>query len=406
MRFNKNPWPLSTFKAYERQINPKPLYQRDYVWKDEQKRLLMDSIIRRIDLPKIYLREVDGKQAEFRYEIIDGKQRMSAIWDFLSDQFLLPADSEPVTLDLGDVHEIAGKKYSELHADIQIERIHNYSIDAVIISQAGEEDIADLFYRLNHGSPLSNAEIRNSLTGAMSKEVSILSEHKFFSKVSFSNRRYSFQQIVAQLLYIEIHKGPVELKDKYLNKMYIENKVSVNKSWISDAKKILDQLNKIFPAKSKLLKKVQVINLYTLLSYLIHNKRVKQDSFGSIYDWYMRTEPRRLRNREYIDAIQSSVNAKDKILQRFQILLLDYNEEFKDSSIALDPKRIFDDNTKIQIYSKGGGVCQNPNCGKKISEDSWHADHILPWIKGGKTDLSNGQALCIKCNLSKKDALW
>ncbi len=407
MRFNKTPWPLATFKNYQKQINPDPIYQRDFVWREEQKQLLVDSIIRRIDIPKIYLRETaTDTKPRFRFEIIDGKQRMAAIWDYLDDKFSLPEDSEPITLDMGDVHSIAGKKYSQLPTDVQIERVNNYSIDAVIISQAGDEDIADLFYRLNHGSPLSTSEIRNSITGSMSQKIADFSKHKFFTKVSFADRRYSHQQNMAQLMYLEINRGPGELKDKYLTKMYMDNKKSVKKVYSDNCKRNLDYMNKIFPDKSRLLKKFQVINVFLLISYLFENKRIAGKSLKDFYQWYIESEPERLKRKDYIDAIQSGVNSKDKILTRFQNILLDYNSHFKDTNISLDPKRIFDSSDKIQIYANSKGKCQNKSCNKSIDETAWHADHIVPWIKGGKTIIANAQALCIKCNLSKKDSMW
>tara|TARA_B100000965_G_C19568320_1_gene747860 strand:- start:1729 stop:1926 length:198 start_codon:yes stop_codon:yes gene_type:complete len=46
----------------------------------------------------------------------------------------------------------------------------------------------------------------------------------------------------------------------------------------------------------------------------------------------------------------------------------------------------------------GGNSCAI--CGKNL-KDGFHADHILPYSKKGKTILKNGQALCPKCNLKK-----
>ncbi|MFC1740114.1 HNH endonuclease [Pseudomonadota bacterium] len=40
------------------------------------------------------------------------------------------------------------------------------------------------------------------------------------------------------------------------------------------------------------------------------------------------------------------------------------------------------------------------NCGEKLGS-SFHADHVLPYSKGGKTITRNGQALCERCNLRK-----
>ena len=80
-------WPLLTFKEYEDDINPNPAYQRSAVWKPEQKQLLIDSILRKIDIPKLYLREMNSKR--FTYEIIDGQQRMRTLWEFLASKFPL-----------------------------------------------------------------------------------------------------------------------------------------------------------------------------------------------------------------------------------------------------------------------------------------------------------------------------
>ncbi|MCK5180413.1 MAG: DUF262 domain-containing protein [Candidatus Pacebacteria bacterium] len=85
METKQENWPLLSFKEYEKDINLTPTYQRSSVWKPEQKQMLIDSILRKIDIPKIYLRETKNK--DYQYEIIDGQQRMRAIWDFLKNDF-------------------------------------------------------------------------------------------------------------------------------------------------------------------------------------------------------------------------------------------------------------------------------------------------------------------------------
>ena len=42
------------------------------------------------------------------------------------------------------------------------------------------------------------------------------------------------------------------------------------------------------------------------------------------------------------------------------------------------------------------------SCGELIGK-SFHADHVNPWIKGGKTNTLDMQALCAECNLKKGD---
>ena len=61
--------------------------------------------------------------------------------------------------------------------------------------------------------------------------------------------------------------------------------------------------------------------------------------------------------------------------------------------------RSFSRTQKLELYMRSNGKCCL--CGCQISVDNFEADHIIPWSKGGKTVLTNGQALCKSCNQSK-----
>ena len=61
-------------------------------------------------------------------------------------------------------------------------------------------------------------------------------------------------------------------------------------------------------------------------------------------------------------------------------------------------KRFFSNRQRQILFWVAGGKCQV--CGQKLKHD-FHADHMWPFSKGGKTITRNGQALCPKCNTSK-----
>lgn len=44
-------------------------------------------------------------------------------------------------------------------------------------------------------------------------------------------------------------------------------------------------------------------------------------------------------------------------------------------------------------------------CGRELPETGWHADHTLPWSKGGLTNVHLMKALCQECNLKKGDSM-
>ena len=61
-------------------------------------------------------------------------------------------------------------------------------------------------------------------------------------------------------------------------------------------------------------------------------------------------------------------------------------------------KRLFSPRQKKILKMISGNLCQN--CGNKLN-GKFHADHIVPYSKGGRTILKNAQALCENCNLKK-----
>jgi len=60
--------------------------------------------------------------------------------------------------------------------------------------------------------------------------------------------------------------------------------------------------------------------------------------------------------------------------------------------------RRFNKQQRKVLLMISGGFCSN--CSKTLS-NSFHADHIYPFSKGGQTIIENGQALCSACNLKK-----
>ena len=108
MEMKKQPFAIPTGCKMKNRIDPTPDYQRPPAWSRKQKQLLMDTILRNYDIPKFYWRKVnraDGVQ----YEVVDGQQRLRAIWEFAADEFPLPKDTDPI-----DGFKVAGLKHSDL----------------------------------------------------------------------------------------------------------------------------------------------------------------------------------------------------------------------------------------------------------------------------------------------------
>ncbi|MDC0162011.1 HNH endonuclease [Paracoccaceae bacterium] len=64
-------------------------------------------------------------------------------------------------------------------------------------------------------------------------------------------------------------------------------------------------------------------------------------------------------------------------------------------------RRHFSTAEREALYIAADGKCMI--CGCILEGDNWQPDHIVPFSKGGLTDVINGQALCTPCNLKKGD---
>ena len=72
-------------KDYVYRIDLDADYQREKIWSREDQEKLIDSIYQNIDIPKIYLARIKGKE-NFEFECIDGKQRMATLLNFFKPE--------------------------------------------------------------------------------------------------------------------------------------------------------------------------------------------------------------------------------------------------------------------------------------------------------------------------------
>ena len=88
MQINKRVFPLMTVSlpnGIRSRIDTNPDFQRPSVWSVSQKQLLIDTILRGYDIPKMYWRKI--KVNPDAYEVVDGQQRLRAIWSFFDGEY-------------------------------------------------------------------------------------------------------------------------------------------------------------------------------------------------------------------------------------------------------------------------------------------------------------------------------
>lgn len=142
---------IGWFRKRELIINPD--FQRRSVWTSKAKTFLIDTILNELPIPKIYIRtKVDQKTQDSVREVVDGQQRIRAIVDFADNKFQLGDRSK----------KFKGKTYETLD-DEDKENFLSYSVTAEQFLNATDDDVIDIFARLNsYTVALNAAEKRNA----------------------------------------------------------------------------------------------------------------------------------------------------------------------------------------------------------------------------------------------------
>lgn len=225
-------------KVYKRRDRiDMPDFQREEVWPDTKKRLLIDSILKGWHLPKFYFRRVD----ENNYDCVDGQQRLTAIWEFFDDT---------LELDTQMAARIGGAKYSLLPDDVS-DAFDDFEIDIEEIEDASDDELEELFKRLQLGTPLNTAEKINAIQGELRDFCHEMADKPFFKdKLPLKNTRYSHFESIAKWAFVEARGIQPQMRYPQLESLLRENRTFSRDS--DTAKRIsraLDFLNMAFPDK-------------------------------------------------------------------------------------------------------------------------------------------------------------
>lgn len=163
-----------------------PGYQRRHRWGVETSSRLIESLILNIPIPIIYLSldfDVDTETEDSRYSIIDGQQRLTAIYDFFLNQYQLKG--------LKSLEALNGFYYQDLPPFL-IRRLEERTIKCLRIDSTIDSKVKiDIFERLNSGSiKLESQELRNAVyMGPFNELCKRLSTDTNFRKLIQINKK-------------------------------------------------------------------------------------------------------------------------------------------------------------------------------------------------------------------------
>lgn len=215
MRRQTSEWSVRMLADLRGRINVNAEYQRGVVWSDPQRMFLIDSLLREFDLPKIFLRRL-SPGSTYLFDVVDGVQRLTSIWWFLNDEFALPKNYPPYP----DIGHMGGRRWSELPQDAK-DRLQFARVTVTELETDDEDEIREMFRRLQEGEPLNAAEKRNAMDVPVRHFVAnTLATHQLWPETTLSRRRFGWHQISAITLALVKEEGPTGLKGADLMNLY------------------------------------------------------------------------------------------------------------------------------------------------------------------------------------------
>ncbi|MDH1406722.1 DUF262 domain-containing protein [Acinetobacter johnsonii] len=240
-----------------------PEYQRRHRWDDKTSSKLIESLILNIPIPTVYIsQDIDVDEEtddnEFRYSVIDGQQRLTAIKNFLKGKFEL--------VGLETLSELNGCKYNDLPPFLT-RRLEERSIKCLRIDSTLDAQVKlDIFERLNSGSvKLEAQELRNAVyNGPFNNAIKDLSKDiNFRELLQIDNDSPETNNKVKRMEDVEIVLRFFALKDNRYE-VYKKTKDRGFSDFLDDT---LNEFNKLDSKKLNSLKKEFLNTMHYIKTY-------------------------------------------------------------------------------------------------------------------------------------------
>lgn len=333
-------------------LNIRPKYQREFVYKDEQRDKVIDTVLKGFPLNIFYW----VKNNDNDFEVLDGQQRTISICQYLH----------------GD-YSINNLYYYNLPKDEQ-EKILNYELMVYWCSGTDSEKL-DWFEVINiAGEKLAPQELLNAVYSG----TWLTSAKKYFAHSRNAASCPAYQLASKYVSGDAVRQEYLATAIKWINNGDIKGYMATHQH-DPNANTLWNYFN-------------SVIN-WIESTFIVYRPLMKGVDWGYLYNTF---------GKDVIDTedlerrIKALLEDEETITATKGIYYYIFDGDEKHLSI-----RAFDKPTKTAVFEKQNHKCAK--CGKEISFAEAQADHITPFAKGGRTIASNCQILCADCNRRKSD---
>ena len=411
-------------------------YQRGLRWTSLQKRMFIDSILRGYSIPAFYFHKKETAAGTIRntyYDIVDGQQRVDAIFTYSEDGFDLTDPNTDAGFHFPEFVRAAdcpwaGKRFVDLSSELQ-ERLSTHQVVVYEITTSNENEVRDLFIRLQGGTPLTPQDKRDSWPGKFTEYVLRVGGKTgvdrwfgdaFFKEVPKSNNESRRRQLVAQVFML-FWMNRTEAKFYDINSSKIDEFYHAHVGF--DAKsehprqfeKICKVLYGAFRDRPKIVGHY-IIHLVLLADALmidyVPGWEVDLARKLQSFDDNRRRAVEAFRKDRTTDSFYSEYGALTQTRSDYAGTIRRRHVFFTQKMMGLlqpkkrDPKRTFSELERRTVYFRDRELCQWCKMFDRDHRVIWQdceVHHVDRHVNGGATVLSNGALMHRDCHPKSED---
>lgn len=267
-----------------------PVQRAGSQWNLLQKSLLIHSMLANYPVPAVYLLKSKDEEKGTVYDCLDAKQRLS-VFEFIRGEYELHSATPEVEVE-GTIYDLANMKFEDLSEECR-DAITGYRFSIYCIEDATDEEVEEVFRRLNNSTPLSPIQKCRSIMGTdlarWTKEIcqcGFLLHSVSLTVVQLRSEADLEVLLQAMLLLDSRHEGYDAWKG--ISTAEVTKYCGHIRGTYNDDKRqmiaeLMEYLFKAFPEKHKFLKKSNIPTVI-LLSKLALENEIAPDCFKTFLD--------------------------------------------------------------------------------------------------------------------------
>jgi len=281
---NRTVYKVSDFLSWQRNrsLELSPSFQRRPVWLPSAKSYLIDTIVKGLPIPIIFIREItDLITLEPKRQVVDGQQRIRTLLSYIDPKSLKDYKKSQDFFQVRNIHnpQLSGKNFSELPNKLrQLILDYQFSVH-VLPSDVDDKQVLQIFARMNStGVKLNYQELRNaSYFGDFKKTMYNLAYEQL---ERWRNWRIFSEDNISRM-------AEVEMTSDLVLMMY--EGIATKSKWVLD--KLYEKYDENFPEKSAVVSRFQAVmdSIDDAMGLELHNTQFKRRTlfyclFALVYD--------------------------------------------------------------------------------------------------------------------------